>query len=97
MLGDAVYIGNWLVGTRAIFTMSAHYNIRDNTVGIASEAFRGASLLSITIPVSVTRIDTFAFALWTNTQTIYVQGRTSLPAGWNVSWRGGNPRVVWGA
>jgi hypothetical protein len=52
-------------------------------------------LTSINIPNSVTSIGINAFADWTSSQIILVQGRSSRPGGWDNDWNGGNAVVLW--
>ena len=50
---------------------------------------------SITIPSSVTTIESSAFNNWTSSQTINIQGYSSLPAGWNSAWNDGSAQINW--
>ncbi|MCL2798636.1 MAG: leucine-rich repeat domain-containing protein [Firmicutes bacterium] len=88
------------IGFRAFSGCVALKNITipSGVVKIDQYAFSDCTALdSIMIPNSVTKIDYGAFAGWTNAQTIYVQARTSSPAGWGSYWdSGSNARVVWG-
>jgi len=64
---------------------------------IGMSAFQGTiNLTSIIIPYSVTTISFHAFYGWTETQTIYVEGRTVAPSGWSPDWFGDSTaNVVW--
>lgn len=56
-----LYIGNHLIEAKD--NVSGKYTIKDGTVAIASTAFYGCTaLIGVTIPASVTYIDTYAFS-----------------------------------
>lgn len=50
---------------------------------------------SITIPNSVTTVESGVFNSWTSSQIINIQGYSSKPEGWNSSWNGGQAQVNW--
>jgi len=56
------------------------------------------SIESITIPSSVTSLGAMVFVNWTLNQTIYVQGYSTAPSGWDSQWNAqSNAKVVWNA
>jgi len=74
------------------------FSIPPSVTTIGQMAFANTHYLtSITIPASVTVMESHIFSGWNNTQSIYVQGRTSAPSTWNALWRAGGTqaRLVW--
>lgn len=72
------------------------YTIAHNVEKISYRAFSGCKLKSIIIPKSVTNIGAFAFYGWDSDQTIYIEGRTSAPLGWNELWAEYcDAKIVW--
>ena len=70
---DVLYIGNHLIEAKD--TISGVYAIKDGTKTIAAAAFNGCeSLTSLTIPDSVTDIESSAFYDCTNLKTVYYKG-----------------------
>jgi hypothetical protein len=70
----------------------------NNLTSIGNAAFQfdlfPSKIVSITIPVSVTQIGRNAFSYWTENQTIYIEGRTSIPETWASDWCGNKVNVV---
>jgi len=75
------------------FTIPAHVATRPITQ-IASDAFAGSSLTSVTIPLDIDTIAATAFGGWQSSQTINIQGRLTAPNGWAAGWMS-NATIVW--
>jgi len=59
--------------------------------------FTCRSLMSITIPSSITSIGMGGFWGWTNEQTIRIQTHESAPEGWDSNWdKMCNAQIIWG-
>ena len=73
--------------------------IPDSVTEIWGEAFLFCNNLeSIVIPESVTTMSPYVFRAWSRSQTIYIQGRTSAPSGWDPNWNWGcDAQIVWNA
>ena len=73
------------------------YTIPDSVTSIGFYAFAFCSnLTNVTIPASVTNIGPYAFTNWSSNQTIYIEGKTSAPSGWNSNWdMYCDAKVVW--
>ena len=84
-------------------SLTTSITIPDSVTSIGEYAFcKCTSLTSITIPYGVTSIGYYAFFGWTDKQTIYIKGRSSVPNAWHTttgySWiTGCNARIVWNA
>ena len=89
-------IGNWaFCGCKSLTNIS----IPNSVTSIGVNAFDGCNnLTSITIPNNVKGIEENAFNGWTASQTIYINGRSSAPSGWNSDWKNGcEAKIVWNA
>ena len=68
---DVLYIGKYLIEAR--YTITGNYNVKNGTLTIADEAFRGCyRLKSITIPDSVTSIPSCAFSSCSKLKSITI-------------------------
>ncbi len=85
------------IGDEAFRVCSSLTNITlpNSVTYIGVAAFASCyKLTNITIPNSVTYIGGGAFYYWSNTQTIYFEGRSSAPSSWESDWNDGCNAVI---
>ena len=70
---NEVYVGSWLIGLRDYDVQS--FTVREGTTAIAAYTFYGnKSIVKVSLPASVTRIDTAAFAMSSITSAVIGEG-----------------------
>ena len=63
------------------------YTVPDGVTVIGAHAFYECeALTSVTLPSGVEQVDFHAFERFTAEQTIYIEGKTSVPDGWDSRW-----------